>query len=67
MKRFVIFIVVAIILSSCTSLHKVEDVAEKSYEIGCLNGFNNPIVSYTCHQKAKLFRKDIHKAWTEGI
>jgi hypothetical protein len=61
------FLLLALLLAGCTSMHRMEDVAVRSYELGCLDySVGSREANLICYSSAEKFRSEVHNAWAEG-
>ena len=65
--KHIMIIITMVILSSCAMLAKEEMVAEKSYEIGCIDHSDGSATQmYSCHQDALKYKKELASEWRKA-
>ena len=63
-----IIMLMIILCSGCSTmnLERATQIAQKSYQIGCVDkGTGNPVDSYNCYMASKRFEKELRNAWRQ--
>lgn len=63
--KILIFLFLSVLLSGC-AMSRVELIATKSYQLGCIDrGNGGPVDSFNCLKASKRFQKRLHAAWAK--
>ena len=65
MKNLITLAFVTVILSGC-AMSRVELIATKSYQLGCVDrGNGGSVDSFNCLKASEKFRKELYQAWAK--
>lgn len=62
--KTLMFLILLFGLTSCSSMARVEDIAKRSYELGCVDRGNGKATdNLMCHMASEKFANQLHMAW----
>jgi len=64
MKTLLLITVAMLVGCSNMSKYRAESIAQKSYEIGCVDrGSGSPTDNLRCHMASQKFQNELHNSW----